>query len=75
MSDDITVRMRDFLSWENADEAILEIQTLRQMVRDWKQTAEMLAMDLGKVEYAQVVYEDVADGLYEKVRQRIQSSE
>lgn len=71
MLDDITVRLRDFLSWENADEAILEIQTLRQMVRDWKQTAEMLAMDLGKVEYAQVVYEDVADGLYEKVRARL----
>lgn len=52
MSDDITVRLRDLLSWENADEAILEIQTLRQNIRDWKQTAEMLAMDLGKVEYA-----------------------
>lgn len=75
MSEDITVRLRDLLSWENADEAILEIQTLRQMVRDWKQTAEMLAMDLGKVEYAQAVYEDVADGLYEKVRQRVKASE
>lgn len=75
MLDDITVRLRDFLSWENADEAILEIQTLRQMVRDWKQTAEMLAMDLGKVEYAQAVYEDVSEGLYEKVRERIKSSE
>lgn len=75
MSKDITVRLRDLLSWENADEAILEIQTLRQMVRDWKQTAEMLAMDLGKVEYAQAVYEDVSEGLYEKVRERIKSSE
>ena len=75
MSEDITVKLRDFLSWENANDAILEIQTLRQMLRDWKQTAEMLAMDLGKVEYAQAVYEDVSEGLYEKVRERIKSSE
>jgi hypothetical protein len=75
MNEDITVRLKDFLSWENADEAILEIRILRQMVRDWEQTAKMLAMDLGKVEYAQAVYEDVSEGLYEKVRERIKSSE
>lgn len=73
MLDDITVRLRDFLSWENADEAILEIQTLRQDVRDWKQTAEMLAIDLGKIEYAAVIHEDVQDGIYDKVRERIQT--
>lgn len=75
MSEDITVRLRDFLSWENADEAILEIQILRQMVRDWEQTARMLAMDLGNLEYAQEIYDDVADGLYEKVRERLKDYE
>ena len=75
MLDDITVRLRDLLSWENADEAILEIRILRQMVRDWEQTAKMLAMDLGNLEYAQEIYDDVSDGLYEKVRERIKSIE
>jgi hypothetical protein len=75
MSEDITVRLRDLLSWENADEAILEIQILRQMVRDWEQTAKMLAMDLGSLEFAQEIYDDVSDGLYEKVRERIKSIE
>ena len=75
MSEDITVRLRDLLSWENADEAIMEIQILRQMVRDWEQTAKMLAMDLGDLEYAQEIYDDVSDGLYEKVRERIKSIE
>jgi hypothetical protein len=75
MAEDITVRLRDLLSWEHADEAIMEIRILRQMVSDWEQTAKMLAMDLGKVEYAQAVYEDVSEGLYEKVRERIKSSE
>jgi hypothetical protein len=75
VSEDITARLRDFLSWENADEAILEIQILRQMVRDWEQTARMLAMDLGNLEYAQEIYDDVADGLYEKVRERLKAYE
>ena len=52
-----------------------EIERLRKMVRDWKQTAEMLSMDLGRVEYAQAVYEDVSEGLYKKVRERIKGNE
>jgi hypothetical protein len=75
MPKDITVRLRDLLSWENADEAILEIQILRQMVRDWEQTAKMLAMDLGSLQFAQEIYDDVSHGLYEKVRERIKSIE
>jgi hypothetical protein len=75
MSEDITVRLKDLLSWEHADEAIMEIRILRQMVRDWEQTAKMLAMDLGSLEYAQEIYDDVSEGLYEKVRERIKSSE
>ena len=73
MNEDITVRLKDFLSWENADEAILEIRILRQMVRDWQQTAEMLAMDLGNRLYAQETYDDVASGVYENVRERLLS--
>jgi len=75
MSEDITVRLRDLLSWENAEEAIKEIEFLRKEAADWKQTAQMLAMDLGKIEYAAVVYDDVQSGLYEKVRERIKSIE
>ena len=33
----------------------------------------MLAIDLGKIEYAAVIHEDVQDGLYDKVRERIQT--
>lgn len=75
MDEDIIEKMKNRLFWSDAEEAITEIHLLRQMVQDWKQTAEMLAMDLGKVEYAQAVYEDVSEGLYEKVRERIKSSE
>lgn len=71
MIEDIVKRLRSRLFWSDAEEAIVEIEILRQMVRDWEQTAKMLAMDLGKVEYAQEVYEDVRDGLYDKVRSRL----
>jgi hypothetical protein len=75
MPEDITVRLRDMLSWENADEAIMEIHTLRQMVRDWEHTARMLAIDLGNIEYAIEIYLDVSDGLYDHIRERIKSIE
>ena len=39
-----------------------------------EQTARMLAIDLGHVEYADAVYEDVRDGLYDKVRERLKTS-
>lgn len=42
-----------------------------KVAQDWKKTAEALAIDLGKVEYAQEVYEDISDGLYDRVRERI----
>ena len=73
MQDDITVRLGNFLSWENAEEAIKEIEFLRKEAADWKQTAQMLAMDLGKIEYAAAVYDDVQSGLYEKVRERLKN--
>lgn len=71
MSDDITTRLGNFLSWPNAEAAIREIEILRKMVRDWEQTAKMLAMDLGRIEYAVEIYEDIQDGLYDKVRERL----
>ena len=71
MSEDITVKLQDFLSWENAHEAVSEIQILRKIANDWKQTAKILAMDLGHVEYAEEIFEDIASGLYDKVRGRM----
>lgn len=68
---DITARLENRLFWSDADEAIKEIQLLRKIASDWKQTAEILATELGKVEYAAVVHEDVSSGLYDKVRKRM----
>lgn len=48
-----------------------EIEILRKMVLDWEQTAKMLAMDLGNIELATEIYEDVASSLYDKVRSRL----
>lgn len=75
MTNDITSKLGNFLSWENAEEAIKEIEFLRKEAADWKQTAEMLAMDLGKIEYAAAVYDDVQSGLYDKVRERLKTND
>ena len=48
-----------------------ENEQLLKEAADWKQTAQMLAMDLGDIEYAAEIYRDIKDGLYEKVRQRL----
>jgi len=71
MTDDITARLQNFLSWDNAEEAIKEIQLLRKIAYDWEQTAKMLAIDLGNSELAYEIYEDIQDGLYDKVRERL----
>jgi hypothetical protein len=52
-----------------------EILILRKMVLDWEQTAKMLAMDLGHIEYADSIYDDIQSGLYEKVRIRLRHEE
>lgn len=75
MKTDITTRLKTFLSWDNSEEAVKEIEFLRKEVADWKQTAQMLAMDLGKIEYAAEIYDDVQSGLYEKVRERLKNNE
>jgi hypothetical protein len=71
MIEDIVKRLKHRLFWSDAEEAITEIEILRKMVRDWEQTAKMLAIDLGHIEYAETIYEDVASGLYDKVRERL----
>jgi hypothetical protein len=42
-----------------------------KVAQDWKKTAEALAIDLGKIECAQEIYQDISDGLYDRVRERI----
>jgi len=69
--DDIVNRLGNRLFWSDAQEAATEIQLLRKIANDWQQTAKTLALDLGHAEYAQEVYEDIASGLYDKVRGRI----
>lgn len=71
MSDDIVTRLQTRLFWSDADEAIKEIVALRKAAHNWEQTAKMLAIDLGNSEIAYELYEDIADGLYDKVRERL----
>lgn len=52
-----------------------ENEQLRKAVGDWKQTAEMLAMDLGDIEYASDIHLDIQEGLYEKVRERLRTKD
>jgi hypothetical protein len=51
---------------------ITEIKHWKKIANDWQQTAEMLAIDLGDVQIAMELYMDIKDGLYEKVRERMQ---
>jgi hypothetical protein len=71
MNEDIINRLENRLFWSDAEEAISEIKNLRKTAADWKETAQLLAVDLGKIEYAQALYEDISDGLYDKVRKRM----
>jgi len=63
---------QDSLALNNKDE---EIRALRKLALDWEEVAKLLAYDLGKVEYADALYEDVRDGLYHKVRSRLATAE
>jgi hypothetical protein len=71
VSDDIVDRLKNRLFWSDANDAIKEIQLLRKMSYDWEQVAKMLAIDLGNAELAYEIYEDVQNGLYDKVRERM----
>jgi hypothetical protein len=50
---------------------ITEIKHWKKIANDWQQTAEMLAIDLGDVQIATEVYEDIKGGLYDRVRERM----
>ena len=50
---------------------ITEVKHWKKVANDWRQTANMLAIDLGDVEIAKKIYEDIKDGLYDKVRERM----
>jgi hypothetical protein len=50
---------------------ITEIKYWKKTATDWQQTAKMLAIDLGDVEIATEVYEDIRDGLHDRVRERM----
>ena len=39
--------------------------------QDWKKTAELLAINIGNVKSAQEIYQDIADGLYDRVREKM----
>lgn len=71
MNEDIINRLENRLFWSDAEEAVNEIKNLRKTAADWKETAQLLAVDLGKIEYAQALYDDISDGLYDKVRERM----
>ena len=59
---------------QDLDEADFCIDHLLGKARDWEETARVLAMDIGHPENADSIYEDVRDGLYDKVRERIKTS-
>jgi hypothetical protein len=61
----------DMETFRQVKELEYRIELYEKMIADWKETAEMLAIDLGKIEYAAVVYEDVQSGLYNTVRERM----
>lgn len=48
-----------------------KIELYKTMIANWKETAQALAISLGDVEIAQNVYEDIRDGLYDIVRERM----
>jgi glutamate synthase domain-containing protein 2 len=61
-------------AFRESKEIEYEVQRWKKIADDWKKTAEALAIDLGKIEYAQTAYEDITDGLYDTVRARMQST-
>ena len=52
-----------------------EADKWRITAHQWMRTAEMLAIDLGDINIAKEVYEDIRSGLYDKVRERINETE
>jgi hypothetical protein len=61
----------DMETFRQVKELEYRIELYQKMTADWKETAEALAISLGDVEIAQNVYEDIRDGLYDIVRERM----
>lgn len=75
MPDDIVTRLRTYYNAslvtsellpeeiEEMKKAAEEIERMQTECSLWKMTAEHLARQLGKVEYADVAYQDIADSI------------
>jgi len=61
----------DMETFRQMKELEQRIELSKKMISNWKETAEALAISLGDVEIAQNVYEDIRDGLYDIVRERM----
>lgn len=61
---DIVARLRHrYGSLSIPAEAATEIERLREEYALWKMTAEHLARQLGKMEYADAAYQDIVDSI------------
>jgi len=58
-------------AFRESKEIEYEVQRWKKIADDWRKTAEALAISLGDLEIAQNVYEDIRDGLYDIVRERM----
>lgn len=74
MMDKTKILKTDMESFRVMKDLESDIQNWKKIADNWKKTAEALAIDLGKIEYAQTAYEDITDGLYDTVRARMQSA-
>jgi hypothetical protein len=69
--DKTKVSKMDMQAFRQSKELEDDIKIYKKIIADWKETAEALAISLGDVEIAQDVYQDIRDGLYEVVRERM----
>jgi len=61
----------DMETFRQLKELEYRIELYQKMTANWKETAEALAISLGDADIASDVYEDIRDGLYEVVRDRM----
>ena len=58
----------------NESQPEFDIQRWKKIADDWRKTAKALAVTLGNADIASDVYEDIKDGLYDTIRERMQDS-
>ena len=58
----------------NESQSESDIQRWKKIADDWRKTAKALAVTLGNADIASDVYEDIKDGLYDTIRERMQDS-